>query len=253
MPTRENAPLGAPCWIDLFTSDPDASRAFYADLLGWTADEPNEEFGGYFNFRLGEAMIAGGMRNSEPDKVPDMWNVYLAVADAEATTAAAAAAGAPVFVPAMAVGTLGSMAVIADPGGASIGIWQPGEHKGFGVLAEPGAPAWFELHTNAYDTVRPFYSSVFGWDLTTMSDEPSFRYSTLGQGDGALAGVMDSKVLPDGEPDHWAIYFNVADADASAARIVELGGKVLQGPDDTPFGRLLVATDPTGAPFRLVQ
>ena len=34
MPLRDTAPLGAPCWIDLFTSDPDTSRAFYRDLFG---------------------------------------------------------------------------------------------------------------------------------------------------------------------------------------------------------------------------
>ena len=253
MPTRDEAPIGAPCWIDLFTSDPDASRAFYGELLGWTAEAPNEEFGGYFNFSLGDSRVAGGMRNDGTAGTPDGWNVYLAVADAKATTAAAEAAGVPVYVPAMEVGALGSMGVFADPGGASIGIWQPGEHKGFGVLAEPGAPAWFELHTNAYDAVRPFYASVFGWDLSEMSDEPSFRYSTLGQGDDALAGIMDSTVLSEPEPDHWAIYFNVADADASVAKVVELGGKVLQGPDDTPFGRLVLCSDPTGATFRLVE
>ena len=35
MPTRDNAPLGAPCWVDLTTSDTDRSRRFYAELLGW--------------------------------------------------------------------------------------------------------------------------------------------------------------------------------------------------------------------------
>jgi predicted enzyme related to lactoylglutathione lyase len=51
MPAREDAPLGAPCWVDLMTSNTERSRAFYGELFGWTADEPNQEFGGYFNFR----------------------------------------------------------------------------------------------------------------------------------------------------------------------------------------------------------
>lgn len=50
MPTRDTAPIGAPCWIDLVTSDTERSRAFYCELFGWTAKQPAEEFGGYFNF-----------------------------------------------------------------------------------------------------------------------------------------------------------------------------------------------------------
>lgn len=47
MPTRDETPFGAPCWIDLYTSDPDASRSFYGDLFGWTSEDAGEEFGGY--------------------------------------------------------------------------------------------------------------------------------------------------------------------------------------------------------------
>ena len=49
MPTRESAPLGAPCWTDLWTSDVEGSRKFYSDLFGWEAQEPSPEFGGYFS------------------------------------------------------------------------------------------------------------------------------------------------------------------------------------------------------------
>ena len=38
MPTRESAPVGAPCWIELFTSDIDKARAFYGELFGWTSE-----------------------------------------------------------------------------------------------------------------------------------------------------------------------------------------------------------------------
>ena len=48
MPHREQAPAGAPCWIELFTSDHERSRAFYGELFGWTSEEPQEQFGGYY-------------------------------------------------------------------------------------------------------------------------------------------------------------------------------------------------------------
>src|SRR3954464_10263198 len=77
VPKRETAPIGAPVWIDLFTSDPEKSRAFYGELMGWTSTEPNAAFGGYFNFLKGDSLVAGGMKNDGSDPgVPDHWNVY---------------------------------------------------------------------------------------------------------------------------------------------------------------------------------
>jgi predicted enzyme related to lactoylglutathione lyase len=254
VPKRDSAPVGAPCWIDLFTSEPEKSRPFYSELLGWTAEAPNEAFGGYFNFTKDGVLVAGGMRNDGEAGVPDHWNVYLAVEDAEATVAVATAHGGGVIVPAMAVADLGTMAVITDAGGAAIGLWQPGTHKGIGIIAEPGAPAWFELHTRDYDASVQFYKDVFGWDAKTMSDTPEFRYTTLGEGEGALAGLMDSTgFLPEGVPSHWAVYLRVDDTDAAVKTTVDLGGAVVMPAEDTPYGRIAMVSDPTGAHFRLVQ
>ena len=253
MPKRDAAPIGAPCWIDLFTSDPEKSRAFYGELMGWTAEEPNEEFGGYFNFTKGDALIAGAMRNDGTDGVPDHWNVYLAVDNAEATVESATAHGGTVIVPAMAVADLGTMAMVTDPGGAAIGMWKPGTHKGMGLIAEPGAPAWFELHTRDYDASVQFYKDVFAWDAHTMSDTAEFRYTTLGEGESAMAGIMDSSAfLPEGVPAHWAVYLRVADTDATVKTAVEIGGALIMPAEDTPYGRVAMLSDPTGGHFRVV-
>jgi len=37
MPTRDTAPLGAPCWTDLMTPDTSRARDFYSSLFGWEA------------------------------------------------------------------------------------------------------------------------------------------------------------------------------------------------------------------------
>ena len=58
MPTREDAPTGAPCWVDLMTSDQEGARRFYGDIFGWTSEEPNEDFGGYVNFSKDGALVA---------------------------------------------------------------------------------------------------------------------------------------------------------------------------------------------------
>ena len=77
MPTRERTPIGAPCWVDLMTSDVDGARAFYTRVFGWTAEDPNPEFGGYFSFLKDGVPVAGGMTNMAGEGVPDMWQVYL--------------------------------------------------------------------------------------------------------------------------------------------------------------------------------
>lgn len=75
----------------------------------------------------------------------------------------------------------------------------------------------------------------------------------LGEGEGRLAGIMDAGVfLPEGVPAHWSIYFGVDDTDRALARVVELGGSIVMPAEDTPYGRLAQASDPTRANFKLV-
>ena len=253
MPAREAAPIGAPCWVDLMTSDTDRSREFYCELFGWAAEEPAKEFGGYFNFTKDGVLVAGCMASQDGAGAPDIWSVYLATDDARKTLEAAAANGGQIHVQAMAVADLGTMAVVGDPGGATIGVWQPGQHQGFGIFGEAGTPSWFELQTRDYESAVAFYRNVFRWDTHVVSDTPEFRYTTLAHDDAWLAGIVDATdFLPEGVPAHWSVYFGVEDADAALARIGDLGGSTLRPAEDTPYGRLATAVDPTGAQFKLV-
>jgi hypothetical protein len=146
------------------------------------------------------------------------------------------------------------MAVVSDPGGAMVGVWQAGEHVGMGAIVEPNTPGWFELHTKTYESVVDYYREVFAWDAHTAASEPGFRYTTYGTGDHQRAGIMDAAAfLPEEVPSHWSVYFAVADADATAARALELGGSVVLAAEDTPYGRLATLTDSTGAVFKLQQ
>jgi uncharacterized protein len=253
VPLRDEAPVGAPCWVDVLSSDPVRTQDFYGRLFGWTVEDPGEEYGGYFNFLKDGVHVAGGMRNDGASGVPDLWSVYLATDDADGVVARTVAAGGEIMVPAMDVMALGRMAVMTDVGGAVIGTWQAGLHQGFGVLGEPGAPAWFELHTRAYDASLDFYRTVFDWKTEVASDEPDFRSTTLVVDGEQLAGVMDaSGFLPEGVPPSWTVYFAVQDADAALSEVVALGGEVVMGAENTPYGRLAAAADATGALFRLI-
>jgi uncharacterized protein len=253
MARRTTYPAGAPCWIDLYTSDTEASRRFYTELLGWTAEDPNPDFGGYFNFRKDGVRVAGCMGRQPGLDAPDHWGVHLAAADAAKTVEAAAAHGAQVTVQPMAVADLGVMAQVIDPGGAAVGIWQAGKHPGAGILYEPGVPTWFELHARSYDAALDFYKEVFGWTVQTMSDAPEFRYSIVVDGEDRLAGVMDDAAagVP-GSGSQWLVYFGFDDADAAVVRAQQLGATIARPAEDTPYGKLASVIDPTGAPFNIM-
>ena len=253
MPTRETAPTGAPCWVDLMTSDVDRARDFYSQLFGWTSDEPSEEFGGYFMFTKDGVPVAGGMPTMPDAGADNVWSIYLSTDDATKSVEVATAKGAQVIAPLMAVADLGTMAALLDPTGAAIGMWQPNTFHGFGILGEPATPGWFELLTRDHQGAVEFYRAVFGWDTRAMSDTDEFRYTTANDGDTMLAGVMDaSAFLPEGMPNHWSVYFAVADTDATIAKLTELGGSIDQPAEDTPYGRIAAVSDPMGARFKLV-
>jgi predicted enzyme related to lactoylglutathione lyase len=243
--------IGAPCWIDLLSSDGERSRDFYTGLLGWTATDPDPQHGGYVVFSRDGLMTGGAMARQEGMQGPDGWNIYLAVENARATVELAKGRGAKVIVEPMDVADLGTMAVILDPSGAAIGLWQAGTHKGFGIVYEPNAPAWFELHTTQYDACLDFYRAVFGW-TTQALDTPQFRYTVLQIGEMQYCGVIDETAYaPADSPSYWLTYFGVEDTDATLRKVRELGGTVTRDAEDTPYGRLASVTDPTGASFNV--
>lgn len=254
MPTRTLAPVGAPCWIDVMTSDLAGATAFYTGLFGWTADDPNPELGSYVNFRHDGVRVAGCFPAMPDAPVTDVWTVYLATEDAEQVAAAAQSDGAQVVVGPMAVSDLGTMAVFCGPDGGVIGAWQPGTHAGFGVHGETDTPRWFELHTRDYAAAVAFYRDAFGWEPATVSDTDDFRMVALQQDGTNLAGIADaSGRLPDGMPSHWEVYFGSDDIERSLAVATELGGTVLRAAYETPYGQLATAADPYGGAFNLVQ
>ena len=63
MPIRDGAPLGAPCWIDLTTSDVDRARGFYGTVFGWTFESAGPGYGGYINVAKDGHRVAGMMAN----------------------------------------------------------------------------------------------------------------------------------------------------------------------------------------------
>jgi hypothetical protein len=256
MPKRDSSPAGSPCWADLWTSDVQGSAKFYGELLGWEAQEPSAEFGGYFMFHHNGVPVAGGMGDMGDMLADNSWKIYLTSDDIAKTVDLAERNGAEIHFPPMSIADLGTQTVLSDSTGAIVGSWQPGTFSGFGVLNEPGDPSWFELFTRDFENSISFYKSVFGWEFDIVSDNEQMRYATMRNPEGSagdwLAGVMDaSGFLPDGAPDHWSVYWEVQDANESVEKVKSLGGSVIMDAEDTPYGKLATVLDPFGAQFKL--
>ena len=155
----------------------------------------------------------------------------------------------------MDVMTAGRMAFGMDPTGAPYGIWQAGDHKGVGVYNEPGALIWNELMTRDYEGAKAFYASVFGYSYEQMGDGTKFQFSTIRRDDGKVVGgigAIGAQAPADMTP-QWTTYFNVANTDATVAKVLELGATIVREPWDTPFGRMAMIQGPQGETFSIAQ
>ena len=243
--------LGEPCWVDYASADVPRSLDFYVELFGWSADTSGEEYGGYVTFSR-DGHVVAGLGAAMPGAQANTWLTHLLVEDAAVAERAAIQGGALVLAPTMTVGDQGRLAVIADPGGAAVGLWEPLEHRGFELVAEAGGISWHELYAREYPAQVGFYTSVFGWSTQVLGDTADFRYVTFGDPDSPSGGVYDAdKMLPEGIPSHWVVYFGVPEVAAASQRVLELGGTVVRDPWDSDFGRFAQVTDPLGGLFFL--
>ncbi len=254
MAARTKYQVGDPCWADLMSSDIDAARVFYPEVLGWTAGDRNSEFGGYMMFFKDDQPVAGAMSSEPGSDQASAWTPYLSVSNAQEFVTRAENNGATVFMGPQVVGDIGTMAILADPAGATIGLWEPNNFAGFALYDQAGAPAWFEHHSRDYNAAVDFYRSAFNWDIQNISDTDEFRYATAGHDETPFAGIMDSSnFLPEGVAAQWSMYVGVDSVDASCEAVLRLGGTVVDAAADTPYGRIASVADMSGATFRLRQ
>jgi predicted enzyme related to lactoylglutathione lyase len=129
--------LGSIGWLDLTVENAVAVRDFYRAVVGWEVDEV--EMGGYSDFVMkdpisGEA-VAGVCHARGPNRdLPAVWLAYLRIPDLAAAVARVSALGGAVVAPPRDLGAMGRFAVVRDPAGSAIALWQA-------PSAVPGAEA----------------------------------------------------------------------------------------------------------------
>jgi predicted enzyme related to lactoylglutathione lyase len=243
-------------WYELLTSDPEAARGFYTELIGWGTTQWEGGDQPYTMWTKGEARVAGVM--ALPDDavkagVPPHWLAYIGTPDVDATLTEATKLGAKVLMPKMAIPKVGSFAVLADPQGAAFAVHTSEE----AVVGDEGSTgvghfSWHELATTDHEAAFDFYSTLFGWVKTEVMDMgPAGLYQMYGRGGSTLGGMYNKSADMPGPPS-WLFYVTVDDVDATAPRVSDLGGQVVVEPMEVPGGdRIAQCRDPQGAAFAM--
>jgi uncharacterized protein len=287
MPERDGYIPGVPCWVDASEPDPEAAADFYGGLFGWEFEDvmPPSSEGRYFIARC-EARgwsvfdTSGDLRRGDvaairsiPEAAPPTatWNTYFWVDSADEAASKVRDAGGDLVMDPFDLMDASRMAVFTDSEGAAFCVWEAKEHKGARLVNDPGSLNFNGLNTRDARRARAFYGSVFGWQTLAL-DGGAEMWTLPGYGDflerhhpdlrkqmaeaGTVEGFEDVVAtidpIADDQPDtppHWSVTFAVDDADATAAKATELGGKALVPPFDAPFVRMTVLADPQGATF----
>jgi len=247
MPEVTDHAPGTPSWVDLATSDAESAKAFYTGLFGWEGETMGEEAGFYTMLRKGGKDVAA-LYPAGSEQGPPHWNTYVTVADVDAVVDKAEPAGGIVVAPPFDVLDVGRMALVQDPAGAMIALWESRGHAGARLVNEPGSFCWSELITTDRERAASFYGDLLGWSSRTDSMGP-IAYTEFKNGASSVAGMMEMA----GIPPHWGVYFAVDDADATIARATELGGRCLRPALDLPVGRFAALADPQGAGFSVIE
>ncbi len=252
----EHAP-GMFCWTELATSDTSAAKAFYTELFGWSInDVPMGEEGVYTMLQIrGKDAAALYELNGEQraQGVPPHWMAYVAVTSADDVAERAKSLGGTLLMGPFDVFDSGRMALVQDPTGAMLSVWEAGQHIGAQIANEPGGLTWAELITTDTDVAGKFYTQLFGWDAET-ADMGGTAYTSFMSGGQPAGGMMQMPEELGDVPPHWMVYFAVADCDRSVDQAAGLGARIQVPPTNIEgVGRFAVVQDPQGAVFSVIK
>jgi len=248
---------GAPCWTDLSTNEPARAKNFYSTLFGWTYQDNDMGGGNYYSMARLEGRDAAaiyGQGEAEVEQgVAPRWSTYINVDDVDAAAAKVVPAGGTLMMQPFDVMGMGRMALMFDPTGAVVALWQFTGHAGARVVNEPGAMTWHELSTRDTDVAGKFYEELLGWH-SHSEDMGGFDYTVFHiTHDNPAGGMVKLDEASAGVRPHWMVYFAVEDCDATVRLAVGNAGKIVVPPSDIPPGRFAILSDPQGAVFAVMS
>jgi hypothetical protein len=241
---------GSVVHVELYSEDPEATRAFSETVFGWSVEPVEGMEEEYDSWRAPNPPGGGIVGLDGPFATPSTV-LYLDVDDLGAAVASIVDAGGEILMEETAVPEMGVFAVFRDPGGVVSAAWEDryegeppeGGWPAFTDDPEPGSVAHFELYSDDPAATRRLYDDVFGWtfeevgdgdDEYTMARPPTPPY-------GGLVAVTDEMVP-------GTMLFVLVDDAGDASRVVaDAGGRLLREPFDIEgWGRMAVLEAPGG-------
>src|SRR5713101_1039931 len=226
-------------WYELTTTDVEAAKAFYAEVVGWGTQDASMPGMAYTLFTAGGASVSGVMGLPEDARklgFRPTWLGYVGVNDVDATADRIKQLGGAVHVPPMDIPNISRFSVAVDPQMATIALfkWLTGGQEQPAELDAPGRVGWHELLAADWEKAWAFYGELFGWQKAPADVGASDTYRVFSAG-GQTIGGMCTKPATAPAP-FWLYYFNIGDIDLAARRVKAGGGRILNGPIEVPGG-----------------
>ena len=243
-------------WYELMTPDIDAAKAFYCNIVGWSAKDASQRGMRYTLLTAGNESVCGLLQlPAEASRMGARanWLGYVAVDDVDAAARRVADLGGTVHVAATDITGKSRFSIVADSQSTAFALfrWLRADAQKSPDMAAPGQVGWHELLADDWETAWPFYSRLFGWQKALAETGVLGTYQHFST-EGQPIGGMFTKPAMVPAP-FWLYYFNVGDIDAAVTRVKAGNGQVLNGPMQVLGGKMVVqCTDPQGAIFALM-
>ena len=242
-------------WHDLMSTDPETSKSYYNQLLGWTTEPRKMDPADTYHYIISGGRRIGGIVHLDlSHRLQSHWMSYLAVENVDDIAHRMRDLGGKVGVPPTDVPGIGRLAICSDPTGARFSPFKGDEETaGREDAPAPGGFCWTELLTTDTAAAAEFYREICGWSTHEIDLGEAGKYTIFRRGNVDAAGMMQIPADSDSAC-NWLVYVAVEDVDDCALMASDLGGKVLVRPTDVPtVGRLSVIADTVGSTLAVVE
>lgn len=252
-PANQEHHAGKVVFQELVTPDIAAAKRFYGGLFGWTFRDIQSGGIKYAEAIFDGRPVAGLVHKAMPAGKRPAWLTFISVRDVDAVKKIALENGAKILLEPRNIPDRGKEAVLSDPQGAVFAILASSSGDPADVLVACGEWIWSSLSAADPDSDAAFYQRLFDYDVFELPAGTGTQHLLLASDNYARASA---NTLPSDTKahSHWLNYVRVEDAVKMAAKVVELGGRVLVEPRvDRHGGKVAVVADPLGAPFGLME
>lgn len=235
-------------WFDLVTASPDAARAFYGKVFGWSFQAVAD--GNDYSLIVAGERLIGGIFQPAASAAGTRWLSFASVGDIDAVLAKLERNGFVKLLPATEVPGRGAQAIVRDSQGAIVGLMRSASGDPPDEPVAPGEFFWVDLYTRDTAAAAAAYAAV-GYAVVPADENEGNRMFLESRG-YARAGI--TPLPPEESRAGWLPYVQVEDVAATTATALQAGGKVLLAPDPAVLdGNLAVIGDPLGGVIGIIH